>query len=85
MSYLLVNSNKSFGLSPPTSLWADCKIYCHDNTMSTPWGKVKPSDIQLVHRYKWSVKERESMYKTLKSKIKRKIFIYLTYKANFWI
>ena len=35
--------------------------------MSTPWGKVKPSDVQLVHRYKWSEKEHESMCKTLKN------------------
>ena len=34
--------------------------------MSTPWGKVNPSDVQLVQRYKWSARKSESMYKTLK-------------------
>ena len=38
--------------------------------MSTPWGKVKPSDVQLVHRYKWSARESETMYKTLKAQNK---------------
>ena len=38
--------------------------------MFTPWGKVKPSDVQLVHRYKWSAKEHESIYKTLKEQNK---------------
>ena len=38
--------------------------------MTTSWGKVKPSDVQFVHRYKWSAKEHESMYKKFKSKTK---------------
>lgn len=58
------------GYLPPTGPWADCRISYHDNVMSTPWGKVKPSDVQLVHRYKWSAKEHESMYKTLKEQNK---------------
>lgn len=31
---------------PPTGLRADCRVLYHNNTMSTPWGKVKPSDLQ---------------------------------------
>ncbi|NNG41574.1 hypothetical protein HJP15_01230 [Pseudoalteromonas sp. NEC-BIFX-2020_002] len=38
--------------------------------MTTPWGKVKPSDVQLVHRYKWSARKSENMYKTLKEQNK---------------
>lgn len=68
--YLFSNFNKSLSLSPPTGPWAHCRISYHDHTMSTPWGKVKPSDVQLVHRYKWSAKEHESMYKTLKEQNK---------------
>tara|TARA_B100001059_G_scaffold118943_1_gene119082 strand:+ start:737 stop:943 length:207 start_codon:yes stop_codon:yes gene_type:complete len=33
-------------------------------------GKVKPTVLQLVHRYKLSAKENESMYKTLKEQNK---------------
>lgn len=33
-------------------------------------GQIKPSDVQLVHRYKWSAKEHESMYKILKEQNK---------------
>ena len=38
--------------------------------MTTPWGKVKPSDVQLVHRYKWPARKSETMYKTLKEQNK---------------
>ena len=34
--------------------------------MLTPWGKFRPSDVQLVHRYKWSAKKSEQMYQSLK-------------------
>jgi len=54
------------GYLPATGAWADCKISVDDHTMSTPWGEVKPSDVQLVNRYKWSARKSESMYKTLK-------------------
>lgn len=54
------------GYLPATGAWADCKISVNDHTMSTPWGKVKPSDVQLVQRYKWSARKSESMYKRLK-------------------
>ncbi|MEZ7493554.1 hypothetical protein QO198_18565 [Pseudoalteromonas distincta] len=54
------------GYLPATGAWADCKISIDDHTMSTPWGKVKPSDVQFVQRYKWSARKSESMYKTLK-------------------
>ena len=54
------------GYLPSTGAWADCKISVNDHTMSTPWGKVKPSDVQLVQRYKWSARKSESMYKRLK-------------------
>ena len=54
------------GYLPATGAWADCKISVDDHTMSTPWGKVNPSDVQLVQRYKWSARKSETMYKTLK-------------------
>jgi len=54
------------GYLPDTGPWAECSISYHNNVMTTPWGKVKPSDVQFVHRYKWSAKEHETMYKTLK-------------------
>ncbi|MBH0022470.1 hypothetical protein I6F40_19320 [Pseudoalteromonas sp. SWXJ133] len=54
------------GYLPATGAWADCKISVYDHTMSTPWGKVNPSDVQLVQRYKWSARKSESMYKALK-------------------
>ena len=54
------------GYLPATGAWSDCKISVDDHTMSTPWGKVKPSDVQLVQRYKWSARKSEAMYKTLK-------------------
>ena len=63
--YLFANFNYSLNLSPSTS-----PISYHDNLISTLGGKVKPSDVQLVHRYKWSAKEYESMYKTLKEQNK---------------
>ena len=34
--------------------------------MTTPWGIVKLSDLQLVHRYKCSAKKSEQMYQNLK-------------------
>ena len=58
------------GYLPATGAWADCKISMEDHTMSTPWGKVKPSDVQLVQRYKWSARKSESMYKILKENYK---------------
>lgn len=58
------------GYLPDTGPWAECSISYHNNVMTTPWGKVKPSDVQFVHRYKWSAKEHESMYKKLKSETK---------------
>ena len=58
------------GYLPATGAWADCKISVDDHTMSTPWGKVNPSDVQLVQRYKWSARKSESMYKTLKEQNK---------------
>lgn len=58
------------GYLPPTGPWADCRISYHDHTMTTPWGKVKPSNVQLVHRYKWSARKSETMYKTLKEQNK---------------
>ncbi|MBB1407314.1 hypothetical protein H5079_17045 [Pseudoalteromonas sp. SG44-5] len=54
------------GYLPDFGPWADCKISIHDHTMTTPWGGVRASDVQLVHRYKWSAKTNESMYKKLK-------------------
>ena len=41
-----------------------------DHIMSPPWGKVKPSYVQLVQRYKWSARRSESMRKTLKQNYK---------------
>jgi len=58
------------GYLPDTGPWAECSISYHNNVMTTPWGKVKPSDVQFVHRYKWSAKEHETMYKKLKSETK---------------
>ena len=58
------------GYLPDTGPWAECSISYHNNVMTTPWGKVKPSDVQFVHRYKWSAKEHESMYKILKGQNK---------------
>jgi len=58
------------GYLPPSGAWSDCKISIHDNTMSTPWGNVKPSDVQMVHRYKWSARQSEGMYKKLKEQNK---------------
>ena len=55
------------GYLPDFGPWADCKILI-DGTMQTPWGKVKASDVQLVHRYKWSARESEKMYKSIKQK-----------------
>jgi len=34
-----------------------------NHRIETPWGKVKPSDVQ---RYKWSPRKSEAMYKILK-------------------
>lgn len=58
------------GYLPANGPWSDCKISMHDHTMSTPWGGVKASDVQLVHRYKWSARESEGMYKKLKKQNK---------------
>jgi len=58
------------GYLPDTGPWAECSISYHNNVMTTPWGKVKPSDVQFVHRYKWSAKEHETMYKALKEQHK---------------
>lgn len=58
------------GYLPDTGPWAECSISYHNNVMTTPWGKVKPSDVQFVHRYKWSAKEHETMYKMLKEQHK---------------
>lgn len=54
------------GYMPLTSPWSECRISREDNLLLTPWGKVKPSDVQLVHRYKWSAKKSEQMYQKLK-------------------
>lgn len=51
---------------PLTGPWSECRISRGDNLLLTPWGKVKPSDVQLVHRYKWSDKKSEQMYQNLK-------------------
>lgn len=53
------------GYMPLTGPWSECRI-SKDNLLLTPWGKVKPSDVQLVHRYKWSAKKSEQMYRNLK-------------------
>lgn len=58
------------GYLPEKGAWADCKISMEDHTMETPWGKVKPSDVQLVQRYKWSARKSETMYKILKEQNK---------------
>ena len=54
------------GYMPLTGPWSECRISREDNLLLTPWGKVKPSDVQLVHRYKWSAKKSEKMYQNLK-------------------
>ena len=54
------------GYMPLTGPWSECRISREDNLLLTPWGKVKPSDVQLVHRYKWSAKKSEQMYQNLK-------------------
>ena len=54
------------GYMPLTGPWSECRISREDNLMLTPWGKVRPSDVQLVHRYKWSAKKSEQMYQSLK-------------------
>tara|TARA_Y100000780_G_C13695585_1_gene421584 strand:- start:1407 stop:1670 length:264 start_codon:yes stop_codon:yes gene_type:complete len=51
---------------PLTGPWSECRISREDNLLLTPWGKVKPSDVQLVHHYKWSAKKSEQMYQNLK-------------------
>ncbi|GGF00925.1 hypothetical protein GCM10008027_27270 [Pseudoalteromonas gelatinilytica] len=51
---------------PLTCPWSECRISREDNLLLTPWGKVKPSDVQLVNRYKWSAKKSEQMYQSLK-------------------
>ena len=38
------------GYLPDTGPWAECSISYQNNVMTTPWGKVKPSDVQFVHR-----------------------------------
>lgn len=43
------NSNN---LSPPTPPSENCIVSYHDHIITTPWGKVKPSGVKLVHRYK---------------------------------
>jgi hypothetical protein len=55
------------GYLPNDGAWGECRIY-RDGTMETPWGKVSPSDVQLVHRYKWSARKAENRYKALKKK-----------------
>ena len=60
----------SLSLFPLTASWSDFIIPYHYCVIYSPRGKVKPSDVQLVHRYKWSAKEHESMYKTLKEQNK---------------
>ena len=54
------------GYMPLTGPWSECRISREDNLLLTPWGNVKPSDVQLVHRYKWSAKKSEQMYQNLK-------------------
>ncbi len=54
------------GYMPLNGPWSECRISREDNLLITPWGKVKPSDVQLVHRYKWSAKKSEQMYQSLK-------------------
>lgn len=54
------------GYMPLTGPWAECRISREDNLLLTSWGKVKPSNVQLVHRYKWSAKKSEQMYQRLK-------------------
>ncbi|WP_199775166.1 hypothetical protein, partial [Pseudoalteromonas sp. T1lg21] len=54
------------GYMPLTGPWSECRISREDNLLLTPWGKVKPSDVQLVHRYKWSARKSEKMYQQLK-------------------
>ena len=58
------------GYMPLTGPWSECRISREDNLLITPWGKVKPSDVQLVHRYKWSAKKSEQMYQNLKNQTK---------------
>ncbi|MDN3487451.1 hypothetical protein QL989_19130, partial [Pseudoalteromonas sp. APC 3224] len=54
------------GYLPDFGAWSDCRICIHDQTMQTPWGIVLASDVQLVHRYKWSARESEKQYKNIK-------------------
>ncbi len=56
------------GDRPLTGPWSECRISREDNLLLTPWGKVKPSDVQFVHRYKWSAKTSEERYKKIKEK-----------------
>lgn len=60
----------SLSLFPPTASWSDFIIPYYYCDMYSPRGKVKPSDVQLVQLYKWSAKEYEIMYKTLKEQNK---------------
>lgn len=73
--------NISLSLSPPTGPWSDFRISYHDNVMSAPWGKVKPSDVQLVRRYEWSASKSENMYKTVSEQNKTEV-VYLSYLQN---
>lgn len=55
------------GYLPNNGAWAECRIL-YDGKMETPWGIVSPSDVQLVHRYKWSAVRTQEQLKTLKSR-----------------
>lgn len=55
------------GYLPCSGAWAECRIL-PNGTMETPWGIVSPSDVQLVHRYKWSAVRTQEQLKTLKTR-----------------
>lgn len=68
------------GYMPLTGPWSECRILKGDNLLLKSWGKVKPSDVQLVHRYKLSKKEiRADVLQILKSKHLIMINIYLIF------
>ncbi|WP_151172766.1 hypothetical protein [Pseudoalteromonas ruthenica] len=54
------------GYLPVDGPWKYCKIR-PDNMMETPYGMAKPSDVMLVHRYKWSAKQHRDKYNQLKN------------------
>lgn len=54
------------GYLPATGPWSQFRIR-PDNLLETPWGLTRPSDVALVHRYKWTAKQTREQYEQLKA------------------